>query len=106
MLAVLVRTLSQIFAKVSGVYRLTAVLRAGDRRDDLRHNRAGNLKTLWTLNQFSVHHRTIIKHIPNINQTAVKNRLNKIIHIVEMKHTFFMRFRDFLRKKNTLCQIF
>ena len=56
------------------------------RRDNLSHNRTGYLETLRAFNQFAVHHGAVIQHVLNINQTAVKNRLNKIVRIMEVQH--------------------
>ena len=72
---IFVVALAQIFAEMTDIYRLSAVLAAGNRGNNLCHNRTGYLKALWTLNQFSVHYSSIIKHIADIDQTAVEDRL-------------------------------
>ena len=44
---------------MTNINRLTAVLTAGYSRNDLCHNRTGNLKALGTFDQFTVHDRTV-----------------------------------------------
>ena len=90
---------------MADVNRLTAVLAAGNRGNDLCHNGTCNLEALRALDQLSVHDRSILKHITDIDQTAVKNALQIIIHIMEMDHTILMRLNDLLRQEDTLGQI-
>ena len=104
--AVLFRALAQILAQMTRIDGLPAILAACHRGNNLRHHRTSNLKTLRTLNQLAIHNRSLIKHIADIDETAVKNRLDKIVHIVKMNNALFMRFRNLLRKQHTLRQIF
>ena len=90
---------------MADVNRLTAVLAAGNRGNNLCHNGTRNLEALRTLNQLSVHDRSILKHITDVDQTAVKNALQIIIHIMEMDHTILMCLNDLLRQEDTLGQI-
>ena len=97
--------LTQIFAQMTDINRLTAVLARSNRSNNLCHNGAGNLKALRTFNHFAVHNRAVIQHIADINQAAVENRLNKIVGIMEMQHALFMRLRNLCRQHNTLRQV-
>ena len=75
---------------MADIHRLAAVLAAGNGSDNLRHNRAGNLEALRAFNQLAVHNRAAIQHIADINQAAVKNRLNEIIRVMEMDQPLLM----------------
>ena len=97
--------LAQIFAQMTDIYRLTAVLAGSNRCNNLCHNGAGNLEAFRAFNHFAVHNRAVIQHIADINQAAVENRLNKIVGIMEMQHTLFMRLGNLCRQHDTLCQI-
>ena len=85
---------------MADIHRLAAVLAAGNAGDNLRHNGAGNLEALRAFNEFAVHNRAVVQHIADINQAAVKNRLNEIIGIMEMNCAFVMRFGNFFRQDN------
>ena len=98
--------LTQIFAQMTDINRLTAVLAGSNRGNNLCHNGAGNLEAFRAFNHFAVHNRAVIQHIADINQAAVENRLNKIVGIMKMQHAFFMRLGNLCRQHNTLCQIF
>ena len=87
------------------VHRLPAVLAARDSGDHLCHDRTRDLETLRALDQFPIHHRTIFQHVPDVDQTAVEDRLYEVIHIVEMQHAFLMCLYDLFRQEDTLCQI-
>ena len=63
---------------------LTAILAAGNRRNDLSHDRTCHLEALRTLNEFAVHDGSVIQHITDIDQTAVEDRLQEIIRIMEV----------------------
>ena len=91
---------------MTDIHRLTAILTGRNRSDDLRHHVAGDLEALGRFDHLAVHYRAVIQHIPNIDQAAIENRLNKIVHIMEMQHTIFMRFGDFCRQNQTPGQIF
>ena len=97
--------LTQIFAKMTDINRLTAVLAGSNRGNNLCHNGAGNLEALGAFNHFAVHNRTVIQHIADINQAAVENRLNKIVCIMKMQYTLFMSLRNLCRQHNALRQV-
>ena len=87
------------------INRLSAILAARNSRNDLRHDRTSHLKALRTLDQLAIHHRSMFKHITNINQATVKNALQIIVHIMKMQYTIFMGFHNLLRKQYSLGQI-
>ena len=84
MCTILQSTFTKIFAQMSRIYRLSTILAACYRRNDLRHDRTCHLKAFWTLDQLAIHNGAVVEHITNIDQTAVEDRLNKIVHIMEM----------------------
>ena len=74
-------------------------------RDNLCHHGTCNLKASGAFDKLAVHNSAVIQHITDINQAAVKNRLDKIIGIVKMQHALFMGLRDFFWQHNALGQI-
>ncbi len=97
--------LAQIFAQMTDVDGLPAVLRTGDRRDDLRDHRAGDLKALGALDQFSVHHRAVVQHVPDVDETAVKDGLHEIIGVMEMQDALVVRLGDLLGQQDAAGQV-
>ena len=104
-LFILIMALAQILAKVLQINRLSTILTAGYCWNDLSHHRTGYLETLRTLNELAVHNGTIVQHILNIDQTAVENRLYKIIRIMEMQNSLFMGLCNLLRQKQSFREI-
>ena len=90
---------------MADIHRLAAVLAAGNGSDNLRHNRAGNLEAFWAFNQLAVHNGAIVQHVADVNQAAVKNRLDEIISIMEMDCALVMRLGNFFRQDNAAGQI-
>ena len=90
---------------MTDIYRLTTVLTAGYRRDDLGHNGTCHLKALRRFDKFSIHHRTVVEHITDIHQTTVEDRLQKIIGIVEMKDSLFVSLGYLFRKKHPFGKV-
>ena len=90
---------------MSHIHGLAAILVAGHRRDDLGHNRTGHLKALGALDHLLVHHSAVIQHVRDIDETAVKDRLNKVIRVMEMNRSLFMGHGNAFRQKHTLRQI-
>ena len=90
---------------MANINGLTAVLAGGYGSNDLRHNGAGYLEASGAFNELAIHNSAVIQHITDINQAAVKNRLDKIIGIVKMQHALFMGLRDFFWQHNALGQI-
>ena len=75
---------AQVFAQVADIHALAAVLVGGHAGDNLGHHRAGNLKALGAFDHLAVHHGAVVQHVADVDQAAVKNRLHKIICVVEM----------------------
>ena len=95
----------QIFAQMPHVNRLTAILAGSNGSDNLGHYVTGYLEALRRFNHLAVHHRTIVQHVADINQAAVENRLDKIIHIVKMDYAFIMGFGNFFRQNHPAGQV-
>ena len=60
---------------------------------------------MWFLDQCLTDHRSILKHIFQIDQITVMFSLCKIIGIMEMDNSLFMCSYDLLRKKYTAGKI-
>ena len=97
---------AQVFAQVADIYRLTAILGRSNGSDDLGHNGAGNLEAFGAFNHFAIHYSTFIKHITDINQATVEDRLNEIVSVMEVEHTFIVSSGDFFRQNDTSGQVF
>ena len=95
----------QVFAQMPHVNRLTAILAGSNGSDNLGHYVTGYLEALGRFNHLAVHHRTIVQHVADINQAAVENRLDKIIHIVKMDYAFIMGFGNFFRQNYPAGQV-
>ena len=105
LLSELVVASSQVFTQMAHVYRLAPVLAAGNSRDNLRHNSARHLEALRRFDELSVHDGTVVQHVAHIDKTAVENRLNKIIRIMEMQNSLFMGLCNLLRQKQSFREI-
>ena len=90
---------------MTDIYGLSAVLAACNRGNNLCHNGTCNLEALRTFNQLAVHDRAIVKHVADIDQAAVEDRLQEIIGIVEMQNSFVVCFGDLLRKQDTAGKV-
>ena len=75
---------------MGNVHRLAAVLTACHGSNDLRHYGARHLKALRGLDELSVHNRAVVQHISDVHQAAVKDRLKKVIRIMEVNGSLFM----------------
>ena len=64
-----------VASKVTDINGLTTILAGGNGSNDLCNDRTRNLKTLRALNQFAVHDGAIVKHISDVDQTTVEDRL-------------------------------
>ena len=91
---------------MTDVHRLPAVLGACHRRNDLGHDGTRNLKGLGAFNHLAVHHGAVVQHIPDVDQTAVEDRLEKIVGVVEVKNALVVRLGDLLRQKDTPGKVF
>jgi len=101
----LIPAAAEIFAQVGNINGLSAILGRRDRRNDLGHDRAGNLEALWAFNEFAMHDRSIIQHIPNIDKAAIEHGLDKIVRIMKVKDTFIMSTGNLFRQHNPARQI-
>ena len=97
---------TQVFAQVADINRLTAILGRSNGSDDLGHNGAGNLEAFGAFNHFAIHYSTFIKHVADVNQAAVEDRLNEIVSVMEVKHAFIVSCGDFFRQDDTSGQVF
>ena len=102
----LVIAAAQIFTQVANIYRLTAILGRSNRCDDLGHNGAGNLEAFRAFNHFAIHYSTFIKHVADVNQAAVEDRLNEIVSVMEVQYAFVVSCRDFFRQNDASGQVF
>ena len=93
--------LTQIFSQMLDIHTLTAILIAGYGCDDLGGHGTCHLETLGRFDHFAVDGSTVVQHILDIDQTAVEDRLDKIIRIMEMQHTVVMCHGNMLRQKQT-----
>ena len=96
---------AQVFAQMTHIHRLAAVLAGSYGSDDLGHHVAGNLEASGRFDHLPVHNGAVIQHVPDVDQAAVEDGLDKIIHIMEMKHPFFMGFGDLFRKDHPAGQV-
>ena len=90
---------------MTDIYRLAAILARSNRSNNLRHNSAGYLEASRAFNHFAVHNGAVVQHIANVNQAAVKNRLDKIICVMEMQNALLMCLGNLLRQHQALRQI-
>ena len=97
---------AQIFAQMPHVHGLTAVLTGSYGSDNLGHHVAGYLKALGRFNHLAVHHGAVVQHVADIDQTAVENGLDKIIHIMKMDGGFVVGFCNLFRQNHAAGQIF
>ena len=77
---------------------LSAVLGTCNLCNNLRCNIARRRKTMRFFDHRTADHRSVLQHIFQIDQTAVMHMLRKIIRIMEMDNSVFMRFHDILRQ--------
>ena len=87
------------------IYRLTAVLRGSDGRDNLRGNGARGLERFRAFNHFAVHDRAVFEHVLNIDKTAVEYGLEEIIGVVEVQNALVVRLGNFFGQQDTAGQI-
>ena len=69
---------------IDAVNALSAVLAAGDLRNDLRRYRTGNLERFRRIDLLAVDNGTVGEHVFQIDQAAVKHRLDDVVHVMEM----------------------
>ena len=93
--------LTQVFSQVLDIDALSAVLVAGYGCDDLGGHGTCHLEALGRFDHFAVDGSTVVQHVLDIDQTAVEDRLDKIICIMEMQHTVVMCHGNMLRQKQT-----
>ena len=82
----LVPALGQVLAQGGDVDGLPAVLVGADGSDDLGHDGAGDLEALGALDHLVIHHRTVVQHVPDVDQAAVGAVLHEVVGIVEVEH--------------------
>ena len=80
---------------------LSAVLVAGDLRDNLRGDVAGGGETVRLLNHGSGNPGSVLQHVLKVDEVAVVHVLGVVIHIVEMDDALFMRGDNILGKEQT-----
>ena len=102
----LVAALAQVLAEVAHIHRLPAVLRAGDRRDDLRDHRAGDLKTFGALDQLAVHDGAVVEHVRNVDEAAVEDGLHEVVGVVEVQYALVVRLRDLFGQQDAAGEVF
>ena len=93
--------LTQIFSQMLDIDALSAVLVAGYGCDDLGGHGTCHLEALGRFDHFTVDGSTVVQHVLDIDQTAVEDRLDKIIRIMKMQHTVIMCHGNMLRQKQT-----
>ena len=93
--------LTQVFSQMLDIHTLAAILIAGYGCDDLGGHSTCHLEALGRFDHFAVDGSTVVQHILDIDQTAVEDRLDKIIRIMEMQHTIVMCHGNMLRQKQT-----
>ena len=97
--------LAEVFAEVADVHRLPAVLRAGDRRDDLRDDGAGDLETLRAFDELAVHDGAVVEHVADVDEAAVEDGLDEVIRVVEVQHALFVRLADLFGQEDALGEV-
>ncbi len=84
---------------------LTAVLVAGNLRNDLSCHITRCKEAVRLLDQRLADHSPVLQHILQIDQVTVMFLLSKIIRIVEMDDSLFMRIHDLRREQHALRQV-
>ena len=84
---------------------LTAVLVAGNLRDDLGGDVAGSGEAMRRLDQRTGDDGAVLEHVLKIDQVAVVHVLGEIIRIMEMDQAVFMRLDNILRKQHAHGQV-
>ncbi len=87
------------------VYRLAAVLAGSNRSNYLRHHVAGYLEAPGRFDHLPVHHSAVVQHVADVDQAAVEDGLDEIIHVMEMDHAFVMGFCNFFRQDHAAGQV-
>ena len=105
MAAELLPAAAEVFAQVAQVHRLAAVLVGGHAGDDLGHHGAGHLKALGGLDQLAIHHGTVVQHVPDVDETAVEDRLDEIVRVVEVDGSLVVGLGDDIRQQQTAGQV-
>ena len=80
---------------------LSAVLGTCNLRDCLCGNIAGSGKALRRIDHRLADDRTVLKHVLQIDQTAVVRVLRKIIRVMKMDDSFLMRLYDLRWKQES-----
>ena len=80
---------------------LSAVLGTCNLRDCLCGNVAGSGKALRRIDHRLADNRTVLKHVLQIDQTAVVHVLRKIIRVMKMDDSFLMRLYDLRWQKES-----
>ncbi len=86
-------------------YALSAVLVACYLCNYLCGDITGCGKAVRLLNKSLAYYSTVLKHILKVYKIAVMHMLCKIIRIMEVNDTLFMRFNYIHRKKKPSCKI-
>ena len=87
------------------VHALAAVLVGGHTGDDLGHHGAGHLEALGALDELAVHHGAVLQHVTDVDETAVKDGLDKIVRIVEVDGPLVVGLGDVLGQEDAPGQV-
>ena len=85
--------------------RLTAVLAAGDLRDDLRGDVAGGREAVRALDERAGDDRAVLQHVLEVDQVAVVHVLREVVGVVEVDDALLVRLDDVLRQQHAHGQV-
>ena len=96
---------AEILAQMAHIHALPSVLVGGHAGDDLGGDGTGHLEALGALDELAVHHSAVVQHIPNVDEAAVKNGLDKVVCIVEVDGPLVVGLGDMLGQQDAPGQI-
>ena len=96
---------AEILSKMAHVHALAAVLVGGHAGDDLGGDGAGHLEALGRLNELAVHHGSVVQHVPDVDEAAVEDGLNKVVGVVEVDGALVVGLGDVLGQQNAPGQV-
>ena len=85
--------------------RLTAILITGYLGNNLGSNITGSREGVRLFNQRTGNYCAVLEHIFQIDQTAVHHVLHKVVAVMEVDNTLFVRLLNVIRHKQTVSNI-